>query len=127
MEDLPERYFLTMGTQGGLANYSQINAKQSKLFYQCRSLHSSDGFNQGVLFLEEHKPLTPYAFLQVPKLKSQPDNLYIVPSGTFMCEVVTFEQLRDVKKDVPNLIIMELLDLTISPRHRFFEVQRPVD
>lgn len=127
VENLPERYFLTMRTEGDLSKYSEINAKQSKLFYQCRSLHSSDGFNQGVLFLAEGEQLTPYAFLQVPKLKEQPDNLHIVPAGEFVCEVVTFEQLCDIEKDIPNLMIVELFDLTISPHQRLFEVQRPAD
>lgn len=46
--------------------------------------------------------------------------------GEFVCEVMTLEQLRNVKKNIPNLMIMELLDLTVCPHQRLFEGQRPV-
>lgn len=126
-EEFPERYFLTMRSQGDFSNYGEISMKYSQLFYQCRSLNTSDGFNQGLIFLEEQEQLIPHAFLQVSKLTVKPDNLYTVPAGEFICEVVPFEQLSNVKKDIPNLIVKELFELTISPHQRLFEVQRPAE
>lgn len=125
-EYFPERYFLTTPSQGDFSNYGEISTKYSELFYQCRSLNSSDGFNQGLIFLHEQNQLAPHAFLQVSKLDVKPDNLYTVPAGEFVCEVVSFEQLEDVKKNIPDLIIKELIELTISPHKRFFEIQRPI-
>ncbi len=127
IEEFKKRYFLILPSSDDFKNYSQISKTYTDLVFQCKSLNSSDGLNQGIIYLKENDKLLSYAFLQVSNLNDSPNNLYIVPSKKYKCKVLTLDELNKIDKFKNGMIIKELFELNLSPHKRLFELQIPID
>ncbi len=126
IENLKERYFLITYYEHDLSDYKKIHMQYSKLIWQAVELGMPDQFNQGFFMVEQNGRYEYNIFLEIPKPHKEPENLYIVPSGKFLCHVVPFERFSSIQPHTKLCIVQELFDVTINSFERYIEVQELV-
>lgn len=124
-EDIPDRYFLTIDYDKKDLDYKTVTLEYSKLFKQCSALGIADTFNQGIFFFCETSQCKKKIFLEIPKPQIYIENLYFLPGGRFECRILPFEEFCSLDGQHSFCIVQELFDLTISPRERLIEIQKP--
>lgn len=127
IEDIPDRYFLTIDYNGNLSDYKTINLEYSKLFEQAINLGIADNFNQGFFAYHENQQYKKRIFLDIPNPHTNIDNLYLLPGGKFLCKILPFEEFANINVQTKFCIVQELFDLKISPHERLIEIQQPLE
>ncbi|MCI6057012.1 MerR family transcriptional regulator [Anaerotignum sp.] len=126
IEDIPDRYFLTIDYKNDLSDYNAVNLEYSKLFEQSMNLGIADNFNQGFFARWENRQCIKQIFLEIPNPHRDIENLYFLPGGKFLCKILPFEEFANIKAQTDFCIVQELFDLKISPHERLIEIQEPV-
>lgn len=126
IEDIPDRYFLTVDYNNNLSDYKTINLEYSKLFNQSMALGIADNFNQGFFSYCENEQYKRKIFLEIPNPHKHIENLYFLPGGKFLCKILPFKEFANINLQTKLCIVQELFDLQISPHERLIEIQKPV-
>lgn len=126
IEDIPDRYFLTIDYDNDLSDYKTVALEYSKLFEQSMDLGIADTFNQGFFSQCVHQHCKKKIFLEIPKPHIEIENLYFLPGGKFMCKILPFKEFSNISEQKEFFIVQELFDLKISPHERLIEIQEPV-
>lgn len=126
IEDIPDRYLLTVDYDNDLSDYKAVNLEYSKLFEQSITLGIADNFNQGFFSYCEGQQCRKKIFLEIPDPHINIENLYFLPGGKFVCKILPFEEFANINAQRKFCIVQELFDLKISPHERLIEIQEPV-
>lgn len=126
IEDIPDRYFLTIDYEDDLSDYKAVNLYYSNLFKQSLNLGIADNFNQGFFSYCERQQWKKKIFLEIPNPHRNIENLYFLPGGKFLCKILPFVEFANINNQTEFCIVQELFDLKISPHERFIEIQEPV-
>jgi MerR family transcriptional regulator, activator of bmr gene len=123
IQNLPERFFLTLDWSADIYNVEEFRSKLTALYKQCREIDITDTFNQGVLFLYRDNIKISKVFLEIPKFIDNISNLITIPSGDFLSEIFDNATLATgIEKYISNkvypngsiLIAKELYDIKID-------------
>lgn len=126
LEQIPDRYLLTIDYEDELFDYKAINQCYSKLIKQSLALETPDKLNQGFFIVHENGQYKRKIFLEIQKPSKKPDNLIVVKNQMFRCSIRPFQEFGSIQSSALILIVKELFDLTIHPTERLVEIQESV-
>lgn len=132
LQYIDERYFLTCDWSKDFDDLADISRNITGLYKQCDELGILDMFNGGIIYKYNKEGIDSKLFLEISKFVSNVDNLLIVDSGDFICEVIEEVKLENhIKKHIQNkkysigslVIFKQLFDCKVKVDSTLIEVQ----